>query len=222
MVYVYAVSEPIRDPLVGQGLGGAALRVVSSEKLAAVASDDATAQPRICESDLWVHERVVEELMLDRAVLPMRFGSVTRNDDAVRRILIARQEEFIVALRRVRDAVEIGVRAALQPDATKDAEREVAAPGPGTAYLMRRAGTDRPARALVERLDRSLTGLYRSRVQRRPAFPGQTISAAYLVDRSAVDAFCAQVAALDAQIEDAQIVCTGPWPPYSFTGALAS
>lgn len=222
MVYIYALSEATSDAPAVCGLDGTALRVVSTEELTAVVSDRAAAPLHVCESALWAHERVVEALMLDRAVLPMRFGSVERDDGAVRRMLTARQQELIVALARVSGAVELGVRAALQPEVTTGAEPAAAARGAGTAYLMRRSGSHRRARALAERLDCSLAELCRTRVQRLPASPSPSVSAAYLVDRGGVDAFRGQVATLDAEVEDAQIVCTGPWPPYSFTEARAS
>lgn len=222
MVYVYALSEPICDPPAVCGLDATQLRVVSSEQLSAVVSDSPAASVHVCESALWAHERVVEELMLDRAVLPMRFGSIAPDDGVVRRMLIARQQELISALRRVSGAVELGVRAVLQPPATIDAEPAAMAGGAGTAYLLTRSRSHRRARELAERLDRSLGELCRTRIQRQAPSPNPSISAAYLVDRAAVDAFRVQVATLDARIEDAQIVCTGPWPPYSFTGAHAA
>jgi hypothetical protein len=43
------------------------------------------------------------------------------------------------------------------------------------------------------------------------------LSAAYLVDRERVDSFRARVEELGEEIDGAAVVCTGPWPPYSFT-----
>jgi hypothetical protein len=51
----------------------------------------------------------------------------------------------------------------------------------------------------------------------RPAQPPEALRAAYLVDRDAVGAFAARVAQLQAAQHGAQILCTGPWPPYSFS-----
>jgi hypothetical protein len=42
--------------------------------------------------------------------------------------------------------------------------------------------------------------------------------AAYLVDRDGVDPFVAEVAGLQRTTTDLQLLCTGPWPPYSFAG----
>ena len=42
------------------------------------------------------------------------------------------------------------------------------------------------------------------------------LRAAYLVDRAHVDAFVAAVRALQREHAGLSVLCTGPWPPYSF------
>jgi hypothetical protein len=217
MVYLYAVTEPLGDGPDGTGVEEAPLRVVTSGELAAVVSDRGDAPLAVSEDALWAHERVVEELMADRAVLPMRFGSSLRDDRAVQGMLAARCEELRAGLRRVRGAVELGVRAAWDPKAAAgNGNRDV---GAGAEYLLGQSRSRQRARSLAERLDRSVAGLCRERVQRLLTSPSLPVSAAYLVDRAGVGAFREGIGALDAEIADAQIVCTGPWPPYSFTGA---
>ena len=46
--------------------------------------------------------------------------------------------------------------------------------------------------------------------------PGLPVLDAYLVDRGRVSEFVALVAQLDHRLDDVELVCTGPWPPYSF------
>lgn len=219
MDYVYAVIGSGCAAPVQSALGGAPLRVVSGE-LAAVVSDRSDAPLQVSEEALWAHELVVEGLMSNGPVLPMRFGSLACDDEAVEAMLCERREELSAALRRVSGAVELGVRAAWDPEAPA-AQRagEPAADGSGAAYLLSLSRSRQRARALAERLDRAVAGLCRTRVQRLLISPGLPVSAAYLVDRASVDAFGDRIATLGAQVEEAEIVCTGPWPPYSFTGA---
>lgn len=205
----------------GAVLTGCPLRVVSTDVLAAVVSDRSEAPPSVQESALWAHERVVEELMLHRAVLPMRFGSTLADEAAVRRLLVTRQEELTLALRRVTGAVELGVRATWRSGDTTHDEPTPGASGPGAAYLLARSRSRERARALAERLDRSLAQLFRTRVQRLLSSARLLVTAAYLVDETDVRAFRSRIAALEKDVDDAQIVCTGPWPPYSFTGVQA-
>jgi hypothetical protein len=221
VIYVYAVTEPVGCAPTERGLEGEPLRVVATESLAAVVSDREAVQLAVDEHALWAHERVVEELMLDRAVLPMRFGSVLGDDAAIRRLLVTRQHELTEALRRVGGAVELGVRVAWPEQETTSDEVTRAAPGPGAAYLLARSRRDRRVRALAEQLDRSLVDLSRARVQRLPRSPHAPLRAAYLVEEEHVDTFRVRIATLERDVVDAHIVCTGPWPPYSFTGGQA-
>jgi hypothetical protein len=46
---------------------------------------------------------------------------------------------------------------------------------------------------------------------------GERLRAAYLVDRAAVPQCVELVGALERRHSDLALLCTGPWPPYSFT-----
>ena len=49
--------------------------------------------------------------------------------------------------------------------------------------------------------------------------PGpELLRAAYLVDRADVDGFVAVVRELQREHDSLSVLCTGPWPPYSFAG----
>ena len=231
MDYVYAVVEPPLTAPAGAGVDGSPLRVVANGELAAVVSDRSDAQLLVSEEALWAHERVVEGLMGGGPVLPMRFGSLLPDDQAVESMLCERGGEFTAALKRVGGAVELGVRAAWDPEAAAaegpgDQEAtaaggatDPATPGPGAVYLLGRSRSRQRAGALAERLDRAVVTLCRARVQRLLTSPSLPVSAAYLVDHRRVNAFRDRIALLEAEVKDAEIVCTGPWPPYSFTGA---
>jgi nicotinic acid phosphoribosyltransferase len=132
---------------------------------------------------LWRHEELVEELMADCDVLPVRYGTRFADDDDAAHAVAARHAALATALDHVRGAVELSVRAiGADPRATHAALSELA-----------RDAMERPVR------------------------PPEALRAAYLVDRDTVDAFAARVAQLQAAQGGAQILCTGPWPPYSFS-----
>lgn len=217
MNYLYAVVDRPRAAPEDRGLDGSPLRIIGEDGLAAVVSERREAEVEISEEALWAHERVVEALMGEGPVLPMRFGSVLPDDEAVKAILSERHEEFSRALDRVSGAVELGVRAAWDPEAA--AEDDAATHGPGATYLLGLSRSRQRASALAERLDRALDGLFRMRSQRLLTSPSVPLNAAYLVDRGKLDAFRRRVGAFAAEVDEAEIVCTGPWPPYSFSGA---
>ena len=227
MVYLYAIAESSPEaPGVG-GLDGAALRLVTADGLSAVVSDRGRDGLAGSEAELWAHETVVERVMAKRTVLPMRFGSTLEDEAAVRALLHERRTALVEALDRVRGAVELGLRAAWSTQALEENANWTSAPElgssddddhrPGTAYLAVRLERDRRAKALADRIDGPLRGLARASERRLKPGQGTLLRSAYLVDRERLDAFRARVEELDDEIGEAEIVCTGPWPPYSFS-----
>jgi hypothetical protein len=153
---------------------------------------------------LWEHEAVVEALMDERDVLPMRFGTLVEDDEAAVRALEERREELRKSLDRVRGAVELAVRA----EATAPKER-VPAGTTGAEYIRAKAHRTEAARLLHE----PLAYLARESVVQ----PGpELLRAAYLVDREVVESFVGLVRRLQETHDGIRVLCTGPWPPYSF------
>jgi hypothetical protein len=157
--------------------------------------------------DLWRHSALLERLMEDRDMLPVRYGTVVRDEDDAARVLDDRRDELVAGLERVRGAVELAVR--VRGDAGEP-EGDT-----GRDYLAARA---RPARAAAE-INHALSALAREGIV-QPS--GDLLRVAYLVDRGDVDAFVALVRRLQDEHEELALVCTGPWPPFSFTDAEAA
>jgi hypothetical protein len=168
---------------------------------------------------LRAYDRALAELIGADAVLPARFGSMFEADSEVRELLRDRQAELTDALARVRGAVELGVRASWPASLDETAP---AGAGAGTAYMLRRLELDRRARQLAADLDAGLGDLARAANSRILTRPSQPVTASYLVDHERIDRFRERVHELDVGIEEAELVCTGPWPPYSFVGREGS
>jgi hypothetical protein len=168
----------------------------------------------LTEEDLWAHEEVVEALMSRRAVLPMRLGTVLADDAAVRELLRSRREELAASLDRVRGAVELAVRAAIDVDPAPPGERATS----GTEYLLERLDARRTTEAAVHRVHDPLAGLARESSLRIGVRGEGRFQAAYLVDRDRVGPFKERVEALERERAARSLTCTGPWPPYSFVG----
>ncbi len=151
----------------------------------------AGAEPAADAEALWRRESLLEELMRERALLPVRYGTRVADEAAAAAAVAPRDAELAAALDRVRGAVEVSVRA-VAPD---------------------RAVTDAPE-AVHERLSAA------AREHARLDGP-EPLRAAYLVDTAAVDGFVATVRELQHEHPGLSILCTGPWPPYSFAEAPA-
>jgi hypothetical protein len=216
VLYVYAIVE--RAPLADlTGLQGATVQSVESEGLAAVATAHGALESPLSQDHLWTHEEVVESLMEQMPVLPMRAGTTVADDGVLRDLLRTRAPEFRRALDRVRGAVELGVRTAV-PSREQDERGRGSADDSGTAYLRAKLEDQAALEHSASVIHAALRRLARDHASlSAPPDRGQTKSA-YLVDRDTIDRFLDRVESLGAEIPGASIVCTGPWPPYSFVG----
>jgi hypothetical protein len=217
VIYVYAISE--RRP--GLPPPDAPLRTVIHGGLAGIFGEPPQPLDPPTEQALWQHERVIEGLMADRAVLPLRFASVLRNEGELRRLLDAREAEFEAALDRVRGRVELGVRASVGgPGATPAAVvGGAAAAGPGSAYIAEKLARSRAAREPADLVHAELAGFAAAATSRAVPEPEPHFAGAYLIDRERLPRFRAHVDQLRTKHPELALTCSGPWPPYSFTGA---
>jgi Gas vesicle synthesis protein GvpL/GvpF len=211
-LHVYAVTDrPAPLPQV-EGIAGAPLCAVGNGSLAAICSWGARAEPT--EEALWQHEAVAEALMEERTILPARFGIAFFDEARLREELARREEELSSSLRRVAGCVELGLRVLREPNDTKlelaGSERS------GRAYmrarLEARSRATEAARAVHEPLAR-LAVASRMRVLMTDRL---LLSACYLVRREGLPRFRAELDGLTVEQPELQLLCTGPWPPYSF------
>lgn len=214
LLYLYAIVDRAPTEL-GTGLEDAPLRAVKSRPLAAVFSEHESV-PEGGEEELWCHEAVVERLMEEAVVLPLRFGATLAGEDELEELLRSRGEEFVGLLTAVRGAVELSVRAEL---AASDPDPEPAARSggrrTGTEYMRERGRALRQSLRTQERLHRRLTAQARRSVLFGPGPATERFRGAYLVDGDRVGAFAQLVERLARELS-IEISCTGPWPPYSF------
>ncbi len=213
MLHVYAFVEvPASLPDV-PGIDSATLETQAAGGLAAVVSRHDSAAPRASEEAIVAHARVVEALAsANEAVLPARFGGVHTDPGALRAAVAERAPELLRALERVRGCVELGVRA-IAPAA------ERAEASSGAAYMGARLDQRRETERLADELHAPLAALAREATRTVGATERLLLSAAYLVPAGGVAEFRDLVKSLQATHPELGIVCTGPWPPYSFATA---
>jgi len=205
VIELYAIADHPGPPLPPV----APLRAVPAGGLAAIC---APAEPQeVSAETLWRHEEVVEALMRDRDLLPVRYGTMLEDDAAVALALDARGAELGIALDRVRGAVEVSVRAV-----TAGVEDDLGVATTGVGYLRAKARASMAREGVARSLHEPLAALARAAVQRPPGPPDELLRAAYLVDCEAIGAFTRLVAGLDERHHSLRLLCTGPWPPYSF------
>ncbi|WP_329456861.1 GvpL/GvpF family gas vesicle protein [Streptomyces sp. NBC_01497] len=117
--YVYAITasdHPIRlDGLNGVGEPASQVRTVKTEQLTAVVSD-APEGLRAKRRDVAAHQAVLERLMADGAVLPMRFGLVGPDDEQVAAALDGNAEGYKERLTELDDCLEFNLKVSRDED----------------------------------------------------------------------------------------------------------
>ena len=208
------VERPVSVPDV-RGIDDARLETEAAADLDVVISRHEALSLEASERAVITHAGVVEALAAsNEAVLPARFGGAHNDADALRAAIADREPELTAALARVRGCVELGVRA-LAP-----AEQAVAAAS-GAAYMRARLEQRREAERLAGELHAPLAALAREATRTVGATQRLLLSGAYLVSKPEVAEFGALVERLQAEHPELGIVCTGPWPAYSFATAEA-
>lgn len=174
------------------------LRIVPAEGLGIVVGP--APDTEVDADALWRREAQLEALMERRALLPVRFGTLVEDDAAAAAAIAGRGDALAGALRRVHGAVELSVRA------VAPAGRE-----PAPDDLRARAALE----GAVTRIHERLGAASREHVRHDGR---ELLRAAYLVDRGGVDTFADLVRVLQGEHTGLSLLCTGPWPPYSFAG----
>jgi hypothetical protein len=192
------------------------------------------------EAKARAHERVLDQVLSQVAVVPMRLCTIYRSESQVRDLLEREHDVFADALRRLEGKTEWGVKLIAEPDAlqraaddeeggVEETETDLSA---GAAYLReksraarRRETADHVAelwaqdvheRVAVHAVEALLNPL------QNPEVSGHTgdmlLNGVYLVDDRAADAFHSAVGELATEYEPrgARVELTGPWPPYNF------
>ena len=196
MIELLAITDdatPPEPPLIAVRSGGLSALCAAAE------------ETMVTADALWRREAVLEALMEDRDLLPVRFGSLVADEEAAARALADRRGELEAGLERVRGAVELSLRV----HAPEPADAPPPEAASGRAYMRAKAARTQAA----ARLHEPLTALARASVV-RPA--PELLRAAYLVERGAVGPFVARVDELQREHPSLSLLCTGPWPPYSF------
>jgi hypothetical protein len=227
MIWVYGICERPELPAPRRrGLAQAPLDGVREGQLLAVVSRHSHPPGDPALDALWVHERVVERIMADRAVLPMRFGSKVADDEALREVLAARQQEFLATLDRVRGRVEVSVRA-MQPLGGAPPPELATHPSPpvatsGRDYLEAKLRNGRRSDREVAALHEPLASLAVEVSRQRARSPEELLRASYLIETAVLARFRGTVERLQRTHPGVAVLCTGPWPPYSFVAASAT
>jgi hypothetical protein len=186
------------------------------------------------------HNAIVSAFRRGGPVIPVRLGTIYRDDRRVSQLLLNEHDDMVAALRRVSGRDELGVKAyadprslALQGDLVNS---EATDPLSRVPYLLRRrrqlAAQQEGYRLASAEADRVHAMLLRCAVdgKRKPPSekhvtnkgPWTLLNGSYLVDKDVVGLFMETVTALERSTARIRLEVTGPWPPYSFADDLVA
>jgi len=235
-LYIYGIVETDEPAGLAElpAVGGAPpgnVRTVSEPELPvrAVVSP-APAELRGKRRDLLAHQRVLDALAEQGAVLPMRFGVVAPDESTLLAGLRAETERYRALLHELAGQVELNLKAvpdeehfvasAANDPAVRNALAAVRRNGSHERQLqLGQAVADAVARRRQLCGTQLLTELrpLASRTSTLQAGEQYALNAAFLVPRPAVEKFTGAVDRLREQLAPAvELVLTGPLPPYSF------
>jgi hypothetical protein len=223
--YVYGVAE--RGLAVrGSGVVGGRVATVEHRALAAIVSPTPSLRPRAKRSDILAHQDVVRRAFAGGTVIPFRFGMVFEDEDAlVSELLEPRYDAFTRLLERLDGMVELNVRAYYVEETVLreilEEDKHVARlRGRGNDVALGEAVANALARkraAEASSIERTLTRLADDSVVEQPRTEYELFRGAFLVSRTEIDAFDAEMDTL-ARERDGAVVFkyVGPLPPHSF------
>ena len=211
MIHLYGVVEELAELPAVVGVDEGPLERHRVEGLELIVSRTVERND-VTQAAVLSHANVVEELMArSGAVLPARFGHTFTDEQELAAAVKTKASELARGLKLVRGCLEFGLRALSGDGASQNTPGEPS----GRDYMRTRLAEEKARQRLAEELHEPLARLSRASTR----FGGASrdlLQAAYLVPRRDVAAFGDEVRRLEAAHADLTIVCTGPWPPYTF------
>jgi len=241
--YVYCIigtGEARNFGPIGIGDRGDPVTTIAYKDLGAVVSSIPMTKYIISKETMICHEKVIEAVMKDHALLPVRFYTVAPNAEEIRSLLRRRYLEFKKLLRELDNKVELGLKALwrdmdaiFQEIVKENAEIKVlgtkmtgcsaeeADQDKGAVSEMLKLALEHKKVKEREALLQSVRQLSSDSCLNMTYGDDMLMNAAFLVDKVREKEFDATVEELDARYKDRiEFKYVGPAPPYSFVNIV--
>jgi hypothetical protein len=229
--YIYAIVAHDRGLPTGlTGLGNSTLSTVVAGGLAAVAGPLPPEGLQRTTENVMRHGAIVEALQQHGPTLPVRFGTVVSDAEAVASALAEREGELYADLARLGDKVEFGLTVLWdQPPGDDDGRSDGVADdvradhGPGVHYLRARLSASRrdearreAARTIAREIDAALGSDVLDRRCSIAPTDRLALRAAFLIEPIRFDRCRHAIGEVRRRHPDLRVLVSGPWSPYSF------
>ena len=241
VVYVYGfVRAGALASIREDGVGGAPVRVVERDDVAAIVSPVESPEPRLRRRDLHSHLRVIEAAFGTTTILPCPFGTIVESESELEEgVLVGARDDLLTGLDRLDGTVQMNVKASYDEE---ELLRDIVVADPRVAALRERTRTagdeaqyerlrlgELVAGRIEERTEldaeRLLSALGRNAIDVAVERPdtATALKAAFLVERAALPRF---ESTLEAVARDAQPLLRfdviGPLPPTAFAATYTT
>jgi hypothetical protein len=243
--YMYCIircPEPIQFTNLGIGERGDIVHTVHFEDLAAVVSNSPIVEYDSSRRNMMAHTLVLEEVMQDFTILPVRFGTVAPSVEAIQEKLLKRRfGEFHGLLQEMEGRVELGLKAFWYEDAIFNEIVEesppirrlrdslMGRPSEETYYERIRLGEMVEAAMWkkrdedAEKILTPLRSLVRETRANKVITDRMVVNAAFLVDEDCQAEFDKAIERLDQEMGKRLIFkYVGPVPPYNFVNIIVT
>lgn len=239
--YIYCIigtDEAGNFGPIGIGDRGDAVTTIAYKDLSAVVSSVPMTKYVVSSKTMLAHEKVVETVMRDYTVLPVRFYTVAPSAEDIRNLLRRRYFEFKKLLRELEHKVELGLKC-LWRDMNaifREIEKETKAAGARGAEIKPLPDDEagkKPAEQVIklalqekkvresELLLQPLKRMSSDFCLNRTYGDDMLMNAAFLIDKAREKAFDSEVEQLAARYKDRiEFKYVGPAPPYSFVNIV--
>lgn len=237
--YVYCVIHSDRPlTFATTGVAGPEYQVhtINYQSLAAVVSYSPEESYDGTRRNLTSHMRVLEEVMRERPILPIRFNSVSPSvEDVVKSVLVPGYEKLAAQLDAIAGRIEMGVKAFWREDLLyqeivaehaniRQLRDRLSGRSPDTTRGERIRLGEMVEKALQAKREREsadmlarLSPLAEKVRLHEPVNERMILNAALLMKADNQQAFQEKLAALDGELSNrVTFKCVGPVPPYNF------
>ena len=195
------------------------------------------------EKNIRLHEKVIEEIMKDQAVLPFKFGTIFENEANVEKLLKTNNIEFKAVLALLAGKEEWGLKIYCNSVYFKDAicagnelimknDKEIRAAGLGKAFFLKKKKDeiikdivnekiseytkDCFERLKITAVDTKINNILPKEVTEKQE--DMVLNAVFLINNKRIKEFESVLAYLKTRYADKGLIFdrTGPWPPYNF------
>jgi len=237
--YIYAIIKTDQDKgfgFMGIGDGNNEVYTVRHGDVGAVISNSPIVQYPVTRANTMTHQKVMEAVMKQYPMLPVRFGTVAEGMDLiVEKLLKERQAEFRDSLHYMQDKIELGIKAIwkdMKPIFEEIVDSSAEIVRLRDRLLKGRGGVQKDQVRLGEMVKKALEarkrreeqtvldpldGLWVERKLNDPFGDRMITNAAFLVERDKEAAFDLAVEKMAAQYDGRMVFkYVGPIPPCNF------